>query len=113
MNDWIQLPDVKPEHIVAARKIKHAFTGDLNASFDSNPSFPGKERHYLRAQLARIFHATTICPKDCFVMDEETNQTKYNEEFAMPPTSELASLESWQNVYPSILKIGRTKHEPE
>lgn len=49
LNDWIQLPDAKPEHICAARKIKHIFTGDLNAQFDSNPSFPGRERHLLRA----------------------------------------------------------------
>lgn len=62
LNDWVQLPDARPEHIVAARKIKHVFTGDLNASFDSNPAFPGKERHFLRATLARIFSATAIVP---------------------------------------------------
>lgn len=31
LNDWIQLPDCKPEHIQCARLIKHVFTGDLNA----------------------------------------------------------------------------------
>lgn len=49
LEDWIQLPDLKPEHLEAARKIKHVLTGDLNASIDSNPPFPGKERHFLRA----------------------------------------------------------------
>ena len=49
LNDWIQLPECKPEHVVFARMIKHVFTGDLNASIDSNPPFPGKERHFLRA----------------------------------------------------------------
>jgi hypothetical protein len=49
LNDWVQLPDAKPEHLIAARRIKHVFTGDLNATFDSNPSFPGLERHLLRA----------------------------------------------------------------
>jgi radial spoke head protein 4/6 len=49
LHDWIQLPDAKPEHIVAARQICHMFTGDLNATFHSNPPFPGKERHLLRA----------------------------------------------------------------
>lgn len=49
LEDWIQLPDVKPQHIVAARMIKHIFTGNLNLSIDSNPPFPGKERHFLRA----------------------------------------------------------------
>jgi hypothetical protein len=49
LSDWIQLPDCKPEHIKVARQIKHIMTGNLNASINSNPSFPGKERHYLRA----------------------------------------------------------------
>lgn len=54
LNDWIQLPEVQPEHIVAARQISWMLTGKLNAAIDSNPPFPGKERHFLRAQLARI-----------------------------------------------------------
>jgi len=66
---------------VCARKIKHIFTGDLNATFHSNPSFPGKERHLLRAQLARIFAATAIVPKGLFEIDEETQQMKFAEEF--------------------------------
>ena len=42
LNDWIQLPECKPEYIVAARMIKHVMTGDLNASIDSNPPFPAR-----------------------------------------------------------------------
>ena len=61
-------------------------TGDLNASIDTNPPFPGKERHFLRAQLARIFAATQIAPKDLFVIDEETNQMKFAEDFPFPST---------------------------
>jgi radial spoke head protein 4A len=49
LEDWIQLPDTKPAHVNAARLIKHIFTGDLNAVLDTNPPFPGKERHFLRA----------------------------------------------------------------
>jgi hypothetical protein len=85
-------------------------TGDLNATFNSNPAFPGKERHLLRAQLARIFHATAIHPIGLFEADEETGETKFAEEFAMPATDKLLELESWGNTYPQILKIGRTKH---
>ena len=81
LNDWIQLPDAKPEHIRAARLIKHVFTGDLNATFHSNPTFPGKERHLLRAQLARIFAATAIVPKGLFEIDEETQEIKFSEDF--------------------------------
>jgi radial spoke head protein 4/6 len=49
LSDWIQLPECKPDHIAFARLIKHVLTGDLNASINSNPPFPGKERHFLRA----------------------------------------------------------------
>lgn len=49
LEDWLQLPDILPEQVLVSRMIKHVFTGNLNASIDSNPPFPGKERHYLRA----------------------------------------------------------------
>ena len=58
LKDWIQLPDAEPLQIEVSKQIKHIFTGDLNASIDSCPPFPGKERHLLRSQLARITHAT-------------------------------------------------------
>ena len=49
LNDWVQLPDCRPEHICQARMLKHVFTGDLNADVVGNPGFDGKERHFLRA----------------------------------------------------------------
>lgn len=109
LSDWIQLPDVRPCHIIAARQIKHIMTGDLNAEVNSNPIFPGKERHFLRAQLARIFAATTISPKGFYLTDEETNKMRpaTADEFTMPGTEELKSLEAWANVTKSILKNGR------
>jgi len=60
-------------------------TGDLNASIDSNPSFPGKERHFIRAQIARISHGTYIVPKGLYELDEETEEVKLAEEIAIPP----------------------------
>jgi len=110
LNDWIQLPDCKPDQIVVSRMIKHVFTGNLNATIDSNPPFPGKERHLLRAQLARIFHATALTPKGMLEIDDETNEIKFAEEFAFPSVDELKSLETWGNVHPIILNAGRTKH---
>ena len=110
LSDWIQLPECKPEHICFARLIKHVMTGNLNASMNSNPPFPGKERHFLRAQLARIFAATEISPKGVYEIDEETNKMKFAEEFAVPSTEELKSLEAWANTQASILKVGRTTH---
>lgn len=85
-------------------------TGDLNACIDSNPPFPGKERHFLRAQLARIFAATQIAPKGLYEMDEETNKMKMAEEFSVPSTEELNNLEAWGNTQASINNGGKTVH---
>jgi len=72
VSDWIQLPEATPEHIQVASVIKYQFTGHLNAEIDSCPPFPGKERHLLRATVARITHATGLCPKGLYEIDEET-----------------------------------------
>jgi len=72
-------------------------TGNLNAEIDTNPKFPGKERHLLRALLARIHHNTEIIPKGMLEIDEETQEQKYTEEFAIPGTDELKSLEVWSH----------------
>lgn len=94
LKDWIQLPDAEPLHIEVSKQIKHIFTGDLNATIDSCPPFPGKERHLLRSQLARITHATQICPKGLYELDEETNEYKLAGE--VPQELEaLKSMESW------------------
>jgi len=64
-------------------------TGNLNAEVKSQPFFPGRERHLLRAIIARIFHGTCIIPKGLFEIDEETKECKVAEEFTMPPPEEL------------------------
>ena len=110
LNDWIQLPDCRPIDLIQARQIKHVFTGDLNANVDTNPAFSGKERHLLRATLARIFHSTQIVPKGMFAFDDETNQVKFGEEFAFPKTEELRDIKTWGNVQQIILKAGRVTH---
>lgn len=105
LKDWIQLPDAEPLQIEVSKQIKHIFTGDLNASIDSCPPFPGKERHLLRSQLARITHATQICPKGLYELDEETNVYKLAGE--VPQDLEaLKSLETWAHAHPIILTSG-------
>lgn len=59
---WVELPAVSPKHIVKARQIRKFFTGDLEADIHSYPKYPGKEKHLLRAQIARITHTTYISP---------------------------------------------------
>ena len=76
--------------------IKYVFTGHLNTSVNSNPPFPGKERHLLRAQLGRITHATQIIPKGLLAFNEETGKETYAEDFTVPTApTELTSLEVW------------------
>ena len=71
MSKWTRLPDLNPSDIAASRKIKVVFTGDLNRPIYTNPFFFGQEKHYLRAQIARIIHSTTLLPrslwKDCLL----------------------------------------------
>ena len=64
----------------------------------------------MRATLARIFHATAICPKGLFALDEESNEPKFAEEFQFPKTDELKALAAWGNVHGIILQAGRTTH---
>lgn len=104
LHDWIQLPDAQPRQIEASRLVKRAFTGNLNANVATNPPFPGKERHFLRAMLARIFHATAISPKGLYEMSEvdpdnknEISVLKFTEEFPFPAAEELKNVETWCN----------------
>ena len=52
LSEWTQLPDLSPSDVDAARQIKVLFTGDLEHSIITNPFFFGKEKNYLRAQIA-------------------------------------------------------------
>lgn len=104
------MPDAQPRQIEASRLVKRVFTGNLNANVSTNPPFPGKERHFLRSMIARIFHATALSPKGLYEMSEpeEGQQAvmKFAEEFAVPGAEELKTLEAWGNTYPIILKAG-------
>ncbi len=76
-----------------------------------NPPFPGKERHYLRALIARISHACTIVPAGLYGEGEDENDPEpvIQEEFAMPAFAEQ-NPETWVHHYPLILQAGRTAH---
>eukprot|EP00754_Rhynchopus_humris_P035969 Rhum_TRINITY_DN17681_c0_g1::Rhum_TRINITY_DN17681_c0_g1_i1::g.166327::m.166327/K19756/RSPH4A; radial spoke head protein 4A len=60
---WVPLPDVTPEQVAVARRIRKYFTGRLDAAVRCHPPFPGTEANYLRAQLARITAAASIAPE--------------------------------------------------
>jgi radial spoke head protein 4/6 len=99
--NWVRLPDALPAQIVAASKINKLFTGDLSAPVNSHPAFPGEERHYLRAQIARISHATVVAPKDVYTTDgarpddeddEDENGKKKVKRFEVPAYEEVPPL---------------------
>lgn len=109
--DWTELPDVTPEQLSVSRLIKKILTGRLDAEVKSYPPFPGKERHLLRAQIARITHANVLMPKGLLsVNEEDANKLDYDEEFVMPGTEELLSSESWVHLHAGILQAGRLTH---
>jgi len=78
----------------------------LNESIDCCPPFPGKERHLLRSQLARITHAAQICPKGLYELDEETQEYKMAEGGVPSDLELLKPLESWAHKFPIILTAG-------
>lgn len=120
LSDWTMLPDCSPDILKATRDIKVKFTGNLDHEIISNPFFFGQERHYLRAQIARITHSTTIMPGGLHKLTEdnpkEIEQIEFeDEEKAYKPTTESQSkLNNWVHAKKSILNSNRVSHmEPE
>jgi radial spoke head protein 4/6 len=111
LGEWSILPDISPAQMKAAREIKVRFTGDLETQIITNPFFFGQEKHYLRAQIARITHSTSIIPKGLFKLTEdnpkeiEPVEAPEDETKAYIPTTETQSkLENWVHSVKSILK---------
>ena len=59
---------------MTARVICKLLTGDLDAAVDTYPPFPGTERNYLRAQVARITAGTQISPANYFTTGDEEEE---------------------------------------
>ncbi|XP_061170080.1 radial spoke head protein 6 homolog A-like [Saccostrea echinata] len=125
---WTRLPHINPAQIVIARKIRHFFTGDLNEHIVSHPPFPGLEKNYLRAQIARISAATTVSPIGYFRFDDNEeeedaeesgtngrNNCIIDQEFEGMPLRDLCDPtgQTWCHHMQSILPQGRnTWHNP-
>ncbi|XP_075221593.1 radial spoke head protein 6 homolog A-like [Lycorma delicatula] len=124
-DEWLLLPNVTPENIVTARKIKKFFTGNLNKKIESYPAFNGTELNYLRAQIARITAGTQISPLGFYTFkeggeeeeevgeeEEETKSTYVeNSDFEPLPMKDLVdpSVAFWVHHSQNILTQGRTK----
>jgi len=78
----VKLPIVTPAQIAQARKIKVFFTGDLTREIKVYPAYPGTEKNYLRAQIARISATTHVSPAGKFKFsDVRISQSKNFERF--------------------------------
>lgn len=120
LSDWTILPDATPALLLATRSTKVKFTGNLERDIITNPFFFGQERHYLRAQIARISHSTTIMPGGLHKLTEdnprEIEAIEFEEEEkAYKPSTETQSvLSNWVHSKKSILNNNRVSHlEPE
>ncbi|CAH1173759.1 unnamed protein product [Phaedon cochleariae] len=126
---WIQLPDATPKQIRVARQIYKSFTGNLEEPICTYPEFPGKEREFLRAQIARISAGTQICPLGYYTFgaaemgegeeEEEPEEAaggetktsyKPNPKYDPPPLKDLldGSVSFWVHTAAYILPQGRT-----
>lgn len=71
LEDWVQLPDLKPSDIIDSRSIKVLFSGDVNRKVFTNPFFMQSESVLLRAQISRITHSTQLTCKGLYRLQEE------------------------------------------
>jgi len=116
--EWTELPLVRPDQLAAAGLIRKLFSGKLDAPVRAYPPFPGKEKEYLRAQIARIAAATVLSPAGKYAIEEESEPKKVipfeNEDAPYKPAAAAAMLEpaSWVKYNYGILGIGRCTHPP-
>ncbi|KAG5684156.1 hypothetical protein PVAND_013397 [Polypedilum vanderplanki] len=126
---WIELPSATPHQINVARRIRNILTGNLDASISSYPSFPGTERNYLRAIIARISAGTHVAPENFYRVGRETlsesveefegenedegnndKPIKVNDSYIPLSIEKLLKLDYWQHIKPEILKQGRVSY---
>lgn len=114
---WTELPQVTPAQISGARLVRKFFTGDLQADVRAFPPFPGKEKEYLRAQIARIGHATILCPKGKFMLEEDADPPQPvvpvpEEDYVPLKHADMSNPANWCRYYMGILNIGRCTNLP-
>lgn len=69
-DDWIELPRTTANDIEMSQKVRKHFTGDLDATIQSNPKFPGTEKNLLRATIQRITNETYAAPIGYYVVED-------------------------------------------
>jgi hypothetical protein len=108
--EWAQLPLATAVHIRASRRVKKLFTGDPNRELCTNPWFPGKEKHLLRAQIARITAATTLSVEGFYKIDDDSGKQVEDSDFVFPAAEELKGQGKWVHAREMVLMNGRTAY---
>ncbi|KAJ3019554.1 Radial spoke head protein 4 A, partial [Thoreauomyces humboldtii] len=119
---WTRLPDVIPENLQLARRIRKYFTGDLSHKIVSYPPFKATEAQYLRCQIARISAATVVSPAGYYAFDQEEDADDdeegganqriiINPEYETLPNDQLVDPANWVHHVPYVLPQGRVTWE--
>jgi len=121
--EWTKLPEVTCNQIVVSRALRKMFTGSLDAAVNGYPSFPGTEKNYLRAIIARISSDTVIVPDSVFTAglpegveaeDEQGLMIMANEEMdsEVRAPEDVADPATWVHMELGLNKIGRATPLP-
>lgn len=135
---WVKLPDITPQQLNAARKVRKLFSGDLNAPVIAYPAFGWNEAVLLRAQLSRLVSATYVTPAGAaenYEPPEDDEEEEYDEDellrkprpakykpltqnvkdYAVPDDNirSLLDLEQWVHAESYIYQTGRHTKVPQ
>jgi len=109
---WARLPAARAAQVVSSRSIRRLMNGDLESPVLSMPWFPGKERHLLRSQIARITSTCTLAVAGWYEADAE-DETKFKEAedpaANFPPQEELEAEEKWVHAAPALISSGKSR----
>ncbi|ETW07763.1 hypothetical protein H310_02204 [Aphanomyces invadans] len=110
---WTKLPHARRNQIIAARALRRFVHGDLDGKVHGHPPFPGTEKNFIRAQIARINAGTVLCPAGFFTVSEE-GELEVPEEAPEPKTAaELGDLSNWVHYTKELNeKYGRSTPMP-
>ncbi|KDO35438.1 hypothetical protein SPRG_00286 [Saprolegnia parasitica CBS 223.65] len=107
--EWAQLPHVRRDQILAARALRRFVRSNLDGKVHGHPPFPGTEKNFLRAQIARISSSTVLCPAGYFVVTEDGAIEPPEEAPEAKSAAELAELGTWVHYTKEINdKYGRS-----
>jgi len=111
-----------PTDLEAARQIKVCFTGNLERQIVTNPFYFKQEKHYLRAQISRIHHATKLVPigQHKITEREEKSELPFEVEAVVaedpdqvipkPTAAKMANKANWVHYAKCVLGNNKTSH---